>query len=187
MVKREKPLVAGKVWPVEVKRLHAKKTEIGQEKGRARQSHRATGRLESSLVCREDQAGGGGKGEGEPSARAAPSSARPVDLGHSAITLCLPCGYPDICCLTPGAPNPGPPPPLPSHSLTLSFCPQVPRTCRRMGRRTGRCSRGRASGGGGRPAELPACLCPRMLCLAGSTNSRLTIKDSAAEGKQVIL
>lgn len=41
-------------------------------------------------------------------------------------------------------------------------------------------ARGRASGGGRGPAELTAHVRPRMLCLAKGTNSRLTIRDSAA-------
>lgn len=46
---------------------------------------------------------------------------------------------------------------------------------------------GRASRGGRVPAELTACVCPRMLCLARNTDSRLTIIDSTVEEKEVIL
>lgn len=55
--------------------------------------------------------------------------------------------------------------------------------CERYGPQGGRCSWGRASRGRRGPAKLTACVYPRVLCLARSTNSRLAIKDSTAEEK----
>lgn len=55
-------------------------------------------------------------------------------------------------------PNPGPPPPLPSHPFALSLCPQVPRTCRLL-LRCRRCGPVEAGGclQSGRRASAPAC------------------------------
>lgn len=176
--------------PAEVTRLHATRTGSGQEKGQARQipkSHGTAGPLRCCWVCREAQAGGGRErlrgatcGPGQ-----CPSSSQAVEAGHAAPTLCL-CGCPDTCGLPQLPQTQGLL--LPAQRPLARSLPQVPSTgallqsgsgCGRDGPQDGRCS-GRASGGGRGPAELTAHVRPRMLCLARGTNSRLTIRDSAA-------
>lgn len=70
------------------------------------------------------------------------------------------------------------------HPFSGTLCPQEPCSCAHPSPDVGGLGQRVADDpGAGHLHRLSACICPRMLCLAGGTSSRLPIKDSAAEAK----
>lgn len=164
---------------------------MGRTEGGLDKSQGAAGHVGSCWVWDADHAQEGRQGlrgaTREPGWR--PSSSQAFRLWAAAVPLCLPCGCPDVRCLMPGAPKPRASPSTTQKPIPFLSAPGFlgPAHCCSPG--VSRCGRYGPEGkvllgqGQQRPAERTVCVCPRMLCLARNTSSRLAIKDSTAEEK----
>lgn len=167
-------LEAGEGWPAEAATVPKGGRKEGLTNPTKLPHHPGT----SARLEKAGRAEGGSQGAG-----AAPSPARPLELGHPGTALCL--GLVCICCLIPGTPKP--PRPSPTKRLAPSLPPgsenlhPAPHQVRREGLEGGRGPG--AEPGGAHRADCVGASAPHVLCLAWSTDSRLAIKDRTAEEK----